>query len=156
ESLVPEVRASLAAFDPGLPTGEFHALEQLIDHAVGPRRLITRLLGIFSSLALLLAAVGLYGVMAYAVNQRQQEIGIRLAIGAQRGDILRMILHGGLRLVVVGIGAGLLGSLALTHLLQNQLFGVTAHDPFTFIGIAALLTAVAAAACFLPALRATK
>lgn len=156
EALLPEVRAALTAFDPGLPTGEYRPLDQLIDHAVGPRLLITRLLGFFSGLALALAAIGLYGVMAFAVTQRQQEIGIRMAIGAQRWDILQMILRGGLRLVALGIAAGLLGSLALTRVLQSQLFGVTAYDPLTFAGIAALLTTVAAAACLLPALRATK
>ncbi|MES1166548.1 MAG: FtsX-like permease family protein, partial [Pseudomonadota bacterium] len=156
ESLVPEVRAALAGFDPGLPNGEFRALDRLIDDAVGPRRLITRLLGFFSALALSLAAIGLYGVMAFAVTQRRQEIGIRMAIGAQRSDILQMILHGGLKLVTLGVAAGLAGSLALTRVLQGQLFGISAYDPLTFAGIAALLTAVATVACLLPALRATR
>jgi predicted permease len=156
ESLLPEVRAALTAFDAGLPTGEYRPLDRLVDNAVGPRRLITRLLGFFSGLALLLAAIGLYGVMAFAVTQRQQEIGIRMAIGAQRGAILGMILRGGLKLVAIGVGLGLIGSLALTRVLQSQLFGVSAYDPATFAGIAALLTAVAAIACLLPALRATK
>jgi ABC-type antimicrobial peptide transport system permease subunit len=156
ESLLPEVRAALTAFDPGLPTGEYKQLEALIDNAVGPRRLITRLLGFFSGLALLLAAIGLYGVMAFAVFQRQREIGIRMAIGAQRGDILQMILNGGLKLVSIGVGLGLAGSLALTRVLQSQLFGISAYDPLTFVGIALLLTVVAIAACLLPALRATK
>ena len=156
ESLLPEVRTALTAFDPGLPTGEYRPLEQLVDNAVGPRRLITRLLGFFSALALSLAAIGLYGVMAFAVTQRQQEIGIRMAIGAQRRDILGMILRGGLGLTGAGIGLGLAGSLALTQLLQSQLFGVSANDPATFAFIAVLLIAVAAVACLLPALRATK
>lgn len=155
-SLVPDVRAALAAFDSGLPNGEYYELDRLVENAVGPRRLITRLLGFFSGLALLLAAIGLYGVMAFAVTQRQQEIGIRMAIGAQRGDILQMILHGGLKLVALGVILGLVGSLALTRVLQNQLFGITAYDPGTFAGIAFLLTAVAAMACLLPALRATR
>ena len=156
ESLVPEVRAALTAFDPGLPNSEFRALDRLIDDAVGPRRLITRLLGFFSALALSLAAIGLYGVMAFAVTQRRQEIGIRMAIGAQRGDILQMILRGGLKLVALGVTIGLAGSLALTRVLQGQLFGISAYDPLTFAGIAALLTAVATIACLLPALRATR
>ncbi|HVZ63328.1 MAG TPA: ABC transporter permease [Lacunisphaera sp.] len=156
ESLVPEVRAALASFDPGLPSGEYQPLEQLIDDAVGPRRLISRLLGIFSALALGLAVIGLYGVMAFAVTQRQQEIGIRMALGAQRRDILAMILNGGLRLVVLGVAAGLAGSFILTRLLQSQLFGVSAADPLTFVGIAALLAFVATLACFVPARRATK
>lgn len=156
ESLVPAVRAVLAGFDPGLPSGEYQPLEQLIDNAVGPRRLISRLLGFFSALALGLAAIGLYGVMAFAVTQRRQEIGIRMALGAQRRDIVALILGGGLRLVSLGVAAGLAGSFALTRLLQSQLFGVSAADPLTFAGIAALLTTVAGLACFLPARRATK
>jgi predicted permease len=156
ESLVLEVRAALLAHDPGLPNSEYRSLEQLIDDAVGPRRLITRLLGFFSTLALGLAAIGLYGVLAFAVTERRQEIGIRMAIGAQRRDILQMILRGGLKLVALGIGFGLAGSFALTHLLQSQLFGISAHDPLVFLGNAGLLFLVAAAACIFPALRATK
>ena len=155
-SLIPEVRTALTNHDPNLPNSEYYELDRLIDNAVGPRRLIPRLLGFFSGLALLLSAIGLYGVMAFAVTQRQQEIGIRMAVGAQRSDILQMILSGGLRLVAIGVACGLAGSLALTRVLQSQLFGVTTHDPLTFAGIAALLTAVAVAACLIPALRATK
>lgn len=155
-ALVPEVRAALAAYDPGLPNAEFYPLERLIDNAVAPRQLITRLLGAFSALALALAALGLYGVIAYSVVQRTQEIGIRVAIGAQRRDILQLVLKGGLRLVIIGIGLGLAGSLALTRVLQSQLFGVSPYDPLTFLGNAALIVAVATAACLLPALRATK
>ena len=156
ESLVPEVRAALAAYDPTLPNAEFYPLERLVDNAVAPRRLITRLLGFFSTLALTLAALGLYGVIAYSVVQRTQEIGIRMALGAQRSDVLQLILRGGLRLVALGVAIGLAGALALTRVLESQLFGVTAHDPLAFAANAALLVAVAAAACVLPALRATR
>jgi predicted permease len=155
-SLVPEVKATLIAFDPTLPTGEYYELERLVDDAVGPRRLVTRLLGFFSILALMLAALGLYGVMAFAVTQRQQEIGIRMAIGAQRRDILQMILRDGLKLVVIGVGVGLAGSLMFDRLLQGLLFGVSAYDPLTFVAIAGLLTVIATLACLLPARRATK
>jgi predicted permease len=156
ESLVREVRAAIAAHDPALPSGQFYPLEQLIDNAVAPRRLITRLLGFFSTLALTLAALGLYGVIAYSVTQRTQEIGIRMAIGAQRSDVLQLILGGGLKLVGLGVGLGLAGALALTRVLQSQLYGVTAHDPLAFAANAALLLAVASLACLLPALRATR
>lgn len=155
-SLVPEVRAALTAHDPSLPNGEYYELEHLIDNAVAPRRLITRLLGFFSALALTLAALGLYGVIAYSVTQRTQEIGIRMAIGAQRSDVLGLILRGGLKLVAIGVVLGLAGALALTRVLQSQLFGVSAYDPLVFIGNAALLLAVATAACLLPAFRATR
>ena len=155
-SLVPEVRAALARYDPSLPNGEYYELERLVENAVAPRRLTTELLGFFSALAVTLAAIGLYGVIAQSVVQRTQEIGIRMAIGAQRRDVLGLVLFGGLRLVAVGVALGLAGAFALTRVLQTLLFGVTAHDPLTFVGNAALLVAVASAACVLPALRATR
>jgi len=154
-SLASDVRAALAAYDPSLPTGEFYELQRLIDNAVAPRRLTTQLLGFFSALALTLAAIGLYGVIAYSVAQRTQEIGIRMAIGAQRRDVLWLVLLGGLRLVALGVALGLAGAFALTRLLQTLLFGVTAHDPLVFAGNAALLIVVATMACVLPAMRAT-
>lgn len=155
-ALVPEVRAALAAYDPTLPNGEYYPLERLVDNAVAPRRLITRLLGAFSFLALALAAIGLYGVIAYSVVQRTQEIGIRMAIGAQRRDVLELVFGGGLKLVALGLAIGLVGAFVLTRLLKSLLFGVTAYDPLSFAGNAALLLAVAAAACLIPALRATR
>ena len=156
QSLVPEVRAALATYDPSLPTGEFYELEHLIDNAVAPRRLTTELLGFFSVLALTLAAIGLYGVIAYSVAQRTQEIGIRMAVGAQRRDVLELVLSGGLKLVALGIALGLTGAFALTRMLETMLFGVTAHDPVVFAGNAALLIVVAGVACAVPALRATR
>jgi putative ABC transport system permease protein len=156
ESLAPDVRAALAAYDPSLPSGDFYELERLIDNAVAPRRLTTRLLGFFSALALTLAALGLYGLIAYSVVQRTQEIGIRLAIGAQRRDVLALMIAGGLRLVGVGVALGLIGAFVLSRVLQSLLFGVTAHDPMVFAGNAVLLIAIAAAACLVPALRATR
>jgi putative ABC transport system permease protein len=156
QSLVPEVRKALAAYDPTLPNGEFYELDRLIDNAVASRRLVTQLLGFFSGLALTLAALGLYGVLAYSVVQRRQEIGIRLAIGAQRRDVLELVLTSGLRLVGLGVGLGLAGAFALTRVLQHFLFGVTAHDPVVFAGNGVLLLVVATAACTLPALRATR
>jgi putative ABC transport system permease protein len=156
QSLVPEVRAALATYDPSLPTGEFYELEHLIDNAVAPRRLTTELLGFFSVLALTLAAIGLYGVIAYSVAQRTQEIGIRMAVGAQRRDVLELVLSGGLKLVALGIALGLTGAFALTRVLETMLFGVTAHDPVVFAGNAMLLVVVAGVACAVPALRATR
>jgi predicted permease len=156
EALIPDVRAALSAYDPGLPTGEFYPLEHLVERAVAPRRLVMQLLGFFSALALILAALGLYGVISYSVTQRTQEIGVRMAIGARRSDILTMVLHSGLKLVALGVALGLAGSLALTRVLHSQLFGISAHDPLTFLGNAALLLLVATAACLVPAFRATR
>ncbi len=156
ESLAPEVRAALAKYDPALPNGEFYQLEQLVDNAVAPRRLITQLLGFFSLIALALAAIGLYGVISYSVVQRTQEIGIRMAIGAQRHDVLQLILQGGLRLVAIGLVFGLIGALWLTSLLDAFLFNVTAHDPWTFGSDALILLVVATLACLVPAFRATR
>jgi putative ABC transport system permease protein len=156
ESLVSEVRSALAGYDPSLPSAEFYPLDRLVDHAVAPRRLITRLLGFFSSLALGLAAIGLYGVIGYSVAQRRQEIGIRMAIGAGRAQVLGLVLSSGLRLCGLGIVLGLAGALALTRLLQGLLFGVAAHDPLVFAENTGLLLAVTLAACLFPAFRAAR
>jgi predicted permease len=156
ESLARDVRAALSAYDPSLPSGDFYELERLIDNAVAPRRLTTRLLGFFSALALTLAALGLYGLIAYSVVQRTQEIGIRMAIGAQRRDVLALVIGGGLRLVAVGVALGLAGAFILSRVLRTLLFGVTAHDPLVFGTNAVLLIAIATAACLVPALRATR
>jgi ABC-type antimicrobial peptide transport system permease subunit len=155
-SLVPDVRAALQAYDPTLPNSEFTTLEQIVDHAVAPRRLITNLLGTFSSLALLLASLGLYGVIAYSVSQRTRELGIRMAIGAQRGDVLRLVLREGLTTAGFGVGLGLIGALLTTQLLKTMLFGVSATNPLIFAVNALILLAVALAACLIPARRAAR
>jgi putative ABC transport system permease protein len=156
ESLARDVRGALAAYDPSLPTGDFYELERLIDNAVAPRRLTTRLLGFFSALALTLAALGLYGLVAYSVVQRTQEIGIRMAIGAQRRDVLALVVGSGLRLVGLGVTLGLAGAYLMSRVLRTLLFGVSVYDPLVFAGNAALLIAIATLACLVPALRATR
>jgi predicted permease len=156
QSLVPDVRAALKAYDPTLPNSEFTTLEQIVDHAVAPRRLITNLLGTFSSLALLLASLGLYGVIAYSVSQRTRELGIRMAIGAQRADVLRLVLCEGLTTAGIGVVLGLVGALLTTRLLQGMLFGVSATNPLIFAINALILMAVALAACLVPARRAAR
>jgi predicted permease len=132
QALVPEVHAALKAFDPTLPSGEVTTLDQIVDNAVAPRRLITNLLGAFSALALVLASIGLYGVISYSVGQRTREIGVRVALGAQRRDVLHLIVGDGFKMIIAGVGLGLLGAFLATRVLQNILFGVTATDPFIF------------------------
>jgi predicted permease len=156
KSLVPEVHAAMKAFDPTLPSSEYITLDQIVDTAVAPRRLITNLLSAFSSLALVLASIGLYGVISYSVGQRTREIGIRLAMGAQRGDVLQLVVGEGLKMVMCGVGLGLLGAWLATRVLQNMLFGVSATDPFIFVVNAVILIAVALVACLIPANRGSR
>ena len=156
ESLVPGVRAALRNIDPDLPNSDFQTLGQLVDQAVSPRRFVTVLLGGFSLLALILASLGIYGVISYSVNQRTNEIGIRIALGAQTPAVLKLILGQGIKLALIGLGIGLVAAFALTRVLSSLLFGVQATDPLTFTGIALLLTGVALLACYVPARRATR
>jgi putative ABC transport system permease protein len=114
------------------------------------------LLLIFAGMALLLSAIGIYGVMAYTTTQRRHEIGIRLALGAGGSDVLRLVVGQGMRLVVIGLGAGLLGAWMLSRVLASQLFGISAQDPLTYVTVALLLGIVALAATWLPAQRATR
>jgi ABC-type antimicrobial peptide transport system permease subunit len=120
------------------------------------RRFALDILGFFGVVALLLAAIGIYGVMTYTFSQRTQEIGIRMALGAQRADILRLAISEGMLLVAVGLGTGILGALVLTRYLRTMLFAVTPTDPLTFTAISTILASVALLACFIPAQRATE
>jgi putative ABC transport system permease protein len=156
ESVVSSVRAELAGVDGDLPTGDFQPLEQLVDRAVSPRRFITILLGGFSVLALILASLGIYGVISYSVSQRTNEIGIRIALGAQAMAVLKLIIGQGVRLTLIGLALGIGASLAITRVMSALLFGVSATDPLTFVVIAFVLTGVALLACLVPARRATK
>jgi predicted permease len=131
-------------------------MEEIIAASLAARRYSMILLGAFAALALFLASIGIYGVMAYVVGQRTQEIGIRMALGAGRLHVLGMILGSGARLIGAGLGAGVVAAWALTRLMASLLFGVTATDPVTFLWVAGLLTVVALLACFVPAQRATK
>jgi predicted permease len=131
-------------------------LDEVIAGSVAARRVSMILLGIFASLALLLSCVGIYGVISYLVGQRTHEIGVRIALGAQRRDVMRLVLGEGVRMALAGVAAGIAAALGLTRLMANQLFGVTAQDPLTFTGVAIVLTLVALLACYLPARRAVR
>ena len=156
ETLIPMVRGALGSVDPNLPSSDFQPLQQLVDQAVSPRRFVTVLLAGFSFLALVLASLGIYGVISYSVNQRTNEIGIRIALGAQTPAVLKLILGQGVKLALIGLGIGLGAAFVLSRVLSTLLFGVEATDPMTFAGIALLLTCVALLACYIPARRATK
>jgi predicted permease len=154
--VIAAVRQAAREVDANLPLLKIKTLATQVDESLAQERLIGAVSSFFGLLALLLAAVGLYGVMAYAVSQRTHEIGVRMALGAHRGDVLLMTLRQGMKLVLIGAGLGLAASFAATRIIANQLFDVTPTDPVTFIGAPLLLLIVALAACFAPARRATK
>jgi predicted permease len=155
-NLIAAVKHQVWSVNKNQPIADIKSMEQVLAASVARRRFNMALLGGFAVIALLLASVGIYGVMSYTVTQRTREIGIRMALGAARRDIIRMVMQQGVSLALLGIGAGLVGALALTRLLSSLLFGVSATDPITFITISLILTGVALGACFVPARRATK
>jgi putative ABC transport system permease protein len=155
-SLIAAVRSQVHALDNDQPVYDIATLDQLLSNSIAKPRFYTALLGAFAVLALILASVGTYGVMSFSVNQRRREIGIRLAMGARRGDIFKLVVGRGLLLALTGVAIGLGGALALTRVMSGLLFGVSATDPMTFIMISLLLTGVALVACFVPARRATR
>ncbi len=150
------LRSALAEIDPNQPLVKVRTMEENMASSVSQPRFRTWLIGIFAAIALLLAAVGIYGVMSYSVTQRINEIGIRVTLGAQPSDVFQIVVGEGLRLALLGVGAGVIVALALTRLLQTFLFGVSSSDPLTFVTVAILLTLVGLAASFFPARRATR
>ena len=156
ETLANTVREEMGRIDRGIPLRSVRTMEVVIADTLWRARLSAWLLGLFAALAAALAAAGLYGVMSYSVNQRTQEIGLRMALGAASHDVLRMVITEGLKLTVVGLGLGLGAAFALNRLIASQLFGVTATDPLTYGGVAMLLAMVAMAACYIPARRAAR
>jgi len=155
-ALIRAAEDQIRALDPQLPVAEVQTLDEVMSQSMALPRFRTALLGIFAGLALVLAAIGLYGVLSYSVTQRMQEIGIRMALVAQRGRIYGMVVGKGMLLVGVGIAIGIVGALGLTRFLESFLFGVTPYDPWTMVAVVAVFLVVAAAACFLPARRATR
>jgi len=150
------IRSSLNALDNSLAIFKPRTMDDVISESMQDLSLQTVLLAVFAALAALLAAVGLYSVMAYLVTQRTHEIGVRMALGAQQRDVLQLVLCQGSRLIFIGVGAGIAAALALTRLMSGLLYGVTAADPVTFAGVAILLAVIAVAACYIPARRASR
>ena len=155
-SLASAVRNEVAALNKDQAVFNVRTMEQTVAQSIAARRFSMLLLTVFAIVALALASLGIYGLMSYAVAQRTREIGVRMALGAQMGDVLKLVIGQGMKLAFVGVMLGLVASLALAQLMKALLFGVSATDPVTFIAIALLLTAVALVACWLPAHRATK
>jgi ABC-type antimicrobial peptide transport system, permease component len=154
--LAPRVRREIRALDQDLPVFGVETLERHLHNELSLLWSLAALVGAFGILAVALAAIGLYGVMSYAVGQRTREIGVRMALGAQRVDVLAMVLRQSMTLVAAGLAAGVLGALALTRLLREALYGLTPTDPKTYAGVSLLFVTVALAAAYLPARRAVR
>jgi predicted permease len=156
DALSGTIRASVAGLDPALPIVKLRSVEDVFAESIGRPRLVAQLLGIFAGLAMLLAAIGSYGVLSYMVTERRREIGIRMALGADRASLLRMVLSQGLWLTLLGILVGLSAAFAMSRVLASLLFGVTPTDPLTIAAVVALISGVALVACYLPARNATR
>jgi putative ABC transport system permease protein len=156
EAIAPQIRQIVRSMDPALPVVKLRTMDDVFAESVSRPRFLAQLLGVFAGLALMLAAVGTYGILSYSVSERRREIGIHMALGATRTNVLTMILGQGLRLTVSGLVIGLAASFGLTRLLQAQLFNVRPSDPATIASVAAFIALVAFAACYIPASRATR
>ncbi|MDQ3648913.1 MAG: ABC transporter permease, partial [Acidobacteriota bacterium] len=154
--MVPALRRTVAQLDTNLPIDDVQTLQAQIATSLSGERLLALLSSVFGLLAAMLAAVGMYGVISYSVTQRTQEIGIRKALGAQTGDVLKLVLGQGMKMAAVGVALGLVGAFWMTRLMASLLFGVDASDPWTFVAAALLLAGVALLACYIPARRAAK
>ena len=155
-ALLPAVKAQIAQLDPAQPVTKVRTLDQVLERSAGPQRLLAQLLSVFAAAALLLATLGIYGVVSYSVSRREREIGVRMALGAQAAHVVGMVLREGLRLSLLGVLAGSLLALALARLFAGFLYGVSATDPLTYALAACGLALAGAAACWLPARRATR
>ena len=150
------IREAQAQVDSTAVIFDARPMEEIVSNSIAKQRLTMILLSAFSALALVLSAVGIYGVISYLTGQRTHEIGIRVALGASTSDVLRMILGEGMRITLVGVAIGVAAALALTRLIAKVIYGVSAYDPLTFLGVAILLIGVALLACYLPARRAMR
>jgi len=154
--MIPAIRRAVASLDPTLAVADIAIMDQRVSEAGALCRFQTSLFGIFAAVALFLAAIGLYGAMAYSVKQRTSEIGIRLALGAQPSNVLKLIVTQGMTLTILGIFIGVAGAFALTRLLSTLLFGIAPTDPATFIVVSAVLLSASLLACYVPARRAMR
>jgi putative ABC transport system permease protein len=150
------IRQQVWAVDKEQAVANVMPMEELVDDELAPRKMQTSLLGGFAALALLLATLGIYAVLSFTVTQRTQEIGVRAALGAEPADILRMVLSQGMKLFVVGAAIGLAAAFALSQVIVHLLYGVSATDPLSFVGVTVLLAAVTMLACYIPARRAMR
>jgi putative ABC transport system permease protein len=156
QSMFAAVRGEVQALDPNLPLFDVTTLTEHMRLALFPAKIAAMVLGVFGLVALLLSAIGIYGITSYTVSQRTHEIGIRMALGAQLGDVLRLVLNHGLKLTLIGAAIGLIGAYLATRAITSVLYGVSATDPLTFVSVSVLLITVALVACYVPARRATK
>jgi len=150
------VREGTARIDSRQVIYAVRTMNEVVGGALRPREISMVLLSVFANLALALACVGIYGVISYAVGQRTREIGLRMALGAQRGDVMRMVIGDGAKMALAGLGVGMAGAFGLTRLMEKELFGISAHDPLTFGAVALVLILVALVACYIPARRAVR
>jgi putative ABC transport system permease protein len=155
-AILPAIKSAIWSVDKNQPVFDVKSMDEIISGNVSAQRLAFLLLGVFAFLALALAAVGIYGVTSYLVRERTHEIGVRMALGAQPLDVSCLVMGHGAKLVAIGVFAGAVAALALTRLLTNVLFGVSASDPWTFVGVGLLLIVVAVVASYVPTRRATR
>jgi putative ABC transport system permease protein len=156
QALVPAIKTIIRGVNPEAPFPGVTTVQEEIDRSTAPRRFVLQLIGIFSVLGVALAMIGIYGVVAESVAERVREIGVRIALGAQRSDLVRMVLAHGTRMVIAGLGIGLIGALALRQEMASMVFGVSTIDPLSYAAACGALAAAALAACAIPALRATR
>ena len=156
ETVIPEVRRTLRELNSNLPVDDVSRFSDYVSRSLVQQKLVARLAAFFGLLALMLACIGLYGVLSYSVARRTNEIGIRMALGASTLDVLKLVLRNGMTLTLIGLALGLAGAMVLTRLVSTLLFGVTTTDVTTFVGVSLALITVALIACYIPARRATR
>jgi len=154
--VAPVIRATMTRMNSNEVIYGVQTMDEIVADSLAARKFSMILLGVFAALALVLSSIGIYGVISYLVGQRTHEIGVRMALGAQRGDVLKLVLGQGMQMVLIGVAVGIAAAIGLTRLLSKMLFAVSATDPLTMVGVSAVLITVALAACYIPARRAMR